>query len=291
MNLQVLIEYLDAKENLSRLEKIVLTALRDVDFVDEYARLKYLEALQQAVNVLNAPQQYDSPDNAYYQQVLAAVSNTYRAYLYDTKGKYTNLKAELNDLQTTIRAAQGDIANIEKVSKAISGEKVLSVYALEFEERAKTYDSQAARWQKMLIGSYLMVAIIVVLSFGWNVTDTKFIVNHISGDLKDHLQIGLLVFKALMLLGAVQLSRFFSRNYNACKHLNTQTLHKHDVLRALEGVYKTLSVDNVAARDELIKTGAIIAFQNIESGYLTVKEGAGDADAYTSTLLTSILKK
>ena len=62
-------------------------------------------------------------------------------------------------------------------------------------------------------------------------------------------------------------------------------------MRALVGIYKTIDPENKAARDELIKTGALTAFQNIESGYITTKEGAGNADAGLYAVINGVLRK
>ncbi len=291
MNLEGLRTYLIGKTEKNELEKIALTAVNDENFINTYGSLKYFESIPGFVDVLNDPTSHGNVVSAHYTHLLVELSSTYKAYLYDTKGKYSAIKSAQQEIIENINRVKSDIINIEQVSKAISGEKVLNVYAKEFKKRASAYQRAARRWMKFLVGSYFVVAIVVILIFTINVTDTKEIYALIADEFKPFLQIALLVFKALVLLGAVQLSRFFARNFNANMHLYQQTLHKHDVLRSLQGAYNTISVDNISARDELIKTGAIIAFQNIESGYITTKEGAGDADAYTNSLLANIIKR
>lgn len=290
MNLQNLIDYLQNKENLSELESVTLKAITDNTFLQRFNQLKYIENMQNLAGVVNSPQGNDSPDNANYQNLLVQISNTYLSYLYDSKGKYISIKKELSALEDRINVQNENLNRIENLEKLLSGEKVLTIYAKEFKKRAKAYYRTARKWQRWLQASYFVVAFVVIVSFTTPLVDTGFIKSILTPELIPYMQIALLLFKALLILGAVQLSRFYAKNYNANMHLYQQTLHKHDVLRSLKGVYLTISEENRQYRDELIKNAAVIAFQNIESGYLTVKEGAGDADAHTSSILNSIFR-
>lgn len=290
MDLQRFIDYLKNKEGINETEKVVLNALTDGAFLERFNSLKHLESIPNAVNVINDPQRHDSPDNEHYQKVLVEITNTYLSYLYDSKGKYTSIKQELSALEKRIDTQNANLDRIEQLEKLLSGEKVLTIYAKEFKKRAKSYYRTARKWQRYLQASYVIVALVVVAAFTAPLADVSIARNVVPPELASNLQLALLAFKALVILGAVQLSRFYARNYNANMHLYQQALHKHDVLRSLKGAYSTISEDSKIFRDELIKTAAIIAFQNIESGYLTTKEGAGDADAHTSSILDSILR-
>ncbi len=290
MNIDVFRQHLESKENLTDLEKISLGALNDTKFLEQTTNLIFLKSLVNQENVFNNPQSYDSPDNEFYMLALTEITNIYRGYLYDTKGKYTSIKSDVDEINKSLATAKTDIENIESVSKVISGEKVLSVYAKEFKKRSKGYLRAAKRWQKWLIWSYIVLSVVVVLAFTMPLVNSNILNRIISQDLKIYPQIAILLFKALIILAAVQLSRFFTKNYNASMHLYHQTLHKYDVLRSLQGIYNTISNENLEARDELIKAAAIIAFQNIESGYITVKEGAGGAEGHIDAILSSVFK-
>ena len=296
MDFNSLIEYLQNKKDKIRLEILALHAIKDKDFMQEYSNLDFTIHLHQFRHVVSNPHSYDSPtsndnEKANYNLVLVEIINTYTGYLYDNKGKYSNLKESISKLEERIKQTNASIDEITSVSKLISGEKVLQVYAKEFKKRSDDYETEAGKWQKKLYVGFSILGAIFVSFFFLNVIDINVFQKYLSDELVYFGYFTMIAIKIIILVGLIQVIRFFYRNYNANKHLANQSLHKCDVLRSLHGIYTTISSDNKEARDELIKTGALTAFQNIESGYITTKEGAGGADAGLFAAISGILKK
>ena len=184
-----------------------------------------------------------------------------------------------------------DIEKIKETCGLIKWAEILDSYAKEFKDRSDDYKNEAEKWKKWLIGSFIGFAIVFWLLIFINLIDVD-LIKYLARDLSVgwYLYISVIIIKASIIIAIIQIIRFYYRNYNATKHLYQQSLHKYDVLKSLRGIYNTLDEENKEARDELIKTWAIIAFQNIESGYITTKEWAGNADSGLS-IVSSILWK
>ena len=290
------IQHLEQKEEKTRIEILALQAVKDTDFMNEYSEINFAHHIQQFINVVSGPTGYDVPDNkahrAYYERVLQAITNTYSSYLYDNKGKYSSLKGEVDALKNRIKTANTNLERIKETSELISGAEVLATYAQEFKVRADKYRTEAENWQKKLYTGFLGLSVVVVFFFYTNtIVSTEILQEYLSEEIAGYGYISIIAIKVIILIGLIQIVRFFYRNYNANKHLENQTLHKYDVLRALQGVYNTIDSENKTARDELIKTGALTAFQNTESGYITTKEGAGNTDAGILAVIGSMFKK
>jgi amino acid transporter len=293
MNIEQFAQYLVDKDGKTKLEISVLQALQDSEFIKEYDNLKFLiNANNQFQNVFNNPIQYDNPVNAQYalyQHVLVEISNAYFSYLYANKGKYSSLKNSITKIEERVEQANENLENIQNLSEFISGEKVLQVYAKEFKGRANNYDVEANKWMKKLYWSFGILGLIVISFLFINMINIDFLKKYLSEEVRHYGYFAIIFIKVIIIVGLIQVTRFFYRNYNANKHLASQSLHKYDVLRALQGVYNT--IDSKDSRDELIKAGALTAFQNIESGYITTKEGAGNTDAGLYAAIGSILRK
>lgn len=292
MEFDNLIEYLSKKGDKTRTETLSLQALKDLDFMSEGSEFNFARHIAQFTNVLNNPVGYDLPDNevqrGHYDRAIQIISSTYISYLYDKKGKYSNLTNKITTLESRIKQANDALDNIEEVSKAISGAKILAVYAEEYKTRSENYEDIADGWMKKLYISFGVLGAIVVLFFFFNIINFDFLKGYIAEDLLIYGYVAVIAIKVIVLIGLIQMVRFFYRNYNANKHLANQSLQKYDVLKALQGIYNT--IENKEARDELIKTGALTAFQNTESGYITTKEGAGSSDVGLFSAISSALK-
>ncbi len=295
MNLEKFIQHLESKDNKKKLENLVLKALQDSDFIKEYHNLNYLMNVHgHFQHICDDPMRYDnsSSDNyRHYQYFLVAVSNAFTTYLYDNKGKYADLKEIISEIEKRIEDAKHDLDEIQNLNEFISGEKVLQVYAEEFKIRADEYKKEADRWQIKLYWSFFVLGVVIISFLFVNIIDFSFLTKYLSEDIKDYGYFAIIFTKIILVIGLIQVTRFGYRNYNANKHLENQSLHKYDVLRALQGVYNTISNENKDARDELIKTGALTAFQTVESGYITTKEGAGSSDAGLYAAISGILKR
>lgn len=295
MSLTDFLVYLRDKGVRSYLEERVFQALNDEEFRRDYAELSFLIQEPHAESVVRNVGNYDNPSDpnaySYFQLLLVNIVNAHAAYLYDKKGKFSNLKKSISDIENRITEANKDIENLKSVSSLISGEEVLQVYAKEFSERAKEYKDDADEWQEKLYIGFSILGLITACLFLFNVINVDILKKYLAEDIRYFGYLATIFVKVVVLIGIIQAIRFFYRNYNASKHLENQTRHKSDVLRALVGIYKTIDPENKAARDELIKTGALTAFQNIESGYITTKEGAGNADAGLYAVINGVLRK
>lgn len=295
MDLEKLKEYLENKESKNRLERMALQALLDEEFISEYGDFYYFNHMTQLRNVMNNPTEYDAGDQnrrSLYIMTLKEISNNYGTYLEDEKTNYSGLKEEISSLEERLRNAGNKIENINEVSKIISGAKVLDSYAEEFENRSKNYETESRKWKKNLYWAFGWSGLIFISFIFFSIINLdNFKSEHVSEEIIKFGYISVVAIKIIILVVLIQLIRFFHRNYNANKHLANQSLHKCDVLRSLQGVYNTINVENKEARDELIKTGALIAFQNIESGYITTKEGAGNSDSGTLSFLSELFKR
>lgn len=290
------IQHLEQKEKKTRIEVLALQAVKDTDFMNEYSGINFAHHIQQFTNVVSNPTGYDVPDNdahrAHYERALQEITTAYSSYLYDNKGKYSSLKGEIDALEGRINTANSNLEKIKETSELISGAEVLVTYAKEFKGRAVEFKEEAYKWQKKLYVGFLSLSVVVVFFFYANIiVSTEILQEYLSEEIVYYGYISIIAIKVIILIGIIQIIRFFYRNYNANKHLENQTLHKYDVLRALQGVYNTIDSENKTARDELIKTGALTAFQNTESGYITTKEGAGNTDAGLAAAISSFFRK
>lgn len=281
--------------NLSDLEKFVFSSLNDDKFQSEY---KYIEevmsrkGLSSVWNNIGYYSQENSGSNYYqYQELLVEISNSYSAYLSRNKNLYQELKYEYTLLKNEIIKSKKDIEYIQKSKDFITGAEILMNNAEVFKTRSSEYKEQAKNWEHKLILSFVVFATVVIFLFFSNFIDSSYILKNSSDDIKYFGYPMIIAFKAIILLTIVQLIRFFHKNYNANKHLENQTKHKSDVLETLFCIYKTMGSEDQSARNELIKTGALIAFQNVESGYITTKEGAGNADASVFSTIAGIMTK
>lgn len=294
MNIEKFKNYLQQKSQKSFLENIAFHALEDTAFMKEFIDLSFIKKISSLNNVLNNPQTYDIDNEEHqslYNRLLKEISSAYTVYLYDKKGKYSELKSSIDEIKNKIIESENDLENIKKTSELISGARVLDQYSKEFETRAENYEAEAEKWRSKLYTSFIFLSIVLVAFIFCSFLDFDYIKKYLSEDIAYYGYIASILIKITILVGIVQLTRFFNRNYNANKHLASQSLHKYDVLRSLQGVYNTIDIENKDARDELIKTGALTAFQNIESGYITTKEGAGGSDASMFSIINEIFKK
>ena len=293
MNLDPLKKYLEEKwENLSKLEKNALSVLSDKDFYEE-VDWSFLRAIPNT-NIITNPSNIERNPQfiPQYNYVLNTMYTTYVSYLYDTKGKFVSFKGDINDLEKRILAANSHIDNIQKTSDLLEGAEILESYAKEFESRAKSYWDEAAESYRRLGVGFVLFAILFISFLFVKIVDISFLQWYFAEDIRISGTIMWITIKAISLIIVLQYIRFCFRNYNANKHLQQQTLHKYDVLRSLRGIYNTLDKDwDRKDRDELIKTWAIIAFQNIESGYITTKEWAGSTDSWLGWILAWVLSK
>lgn len=295
MNLTSLLTYLQNKGSRSYLEEAARQALHDEEFRRDYNELGFLEADSNIRGAINNPQAYDNPSiphqYQYFQRLLNDVIVAHFSYLYDKKGKFSDLKRSVTEVENRIAEANKDIDHIKKTSELIGGAKVLQEYANTFDTRANNLrDNEASAWEKYLYWSFGITAIIIssffiapffrIDWFGFLPEDLKYL---------QYISFIAVIVRILVFIALIQIIRFCYRNYNAAKHLEHQNRHKSDVLNALFAVHQTIKDEN--AKDELIKTGALIAFQTTESGYITTKEGAGNADAGLYTIISGFLKK
>lgn len=295
MNLTDISVYLRDKSPRSYLEERAFQALNDSEFRRDYSELLFLIQEPQSENIVQNIRNYDNPDNSnaysYFQLFLVNIVNAHSGYLYDKKGKYSNLKESISEVENRIAAANKDIDHIKQTSELIGGAKVLQEYANKFNERANDLrDNDADIWEKYLYASFIVTAVVISVLlvvplfkidwFGFLPEDIKYL---------QYISFVAVALRILVFVALIQIIRFCYRNYNAAKHLEHQARHKSDVLNALFAIHQTIQDDK--AKDELIKSGALIAFQTTESGYITTKEGAGNADAGLYGLMGGLLKK
>ena len=182
-----------------------------------------------------------------------------------------------------------DIRRINEFTTFLGGESVLNVYAKLFKRRASHYNRIAHSWYKKLQWSFIVGGLFLILIFFVNFFPEQVIESISASDLGFNAVAVSIAIKILVLLAIVQLIRFYSKNYNAYKHLEQQALHRSDMLQALLGIHRTVSDESI--KDELLRSGALIAFQSYETGFISRKEGAGSNAEADSLLLSSLLNK
>ena len=295
MNFGKIKDHLENKEEKNTAEKICSAAFSDEEFKEEFKGPIKSKISQIPDQVLNNPGNFDNPENEnhfkHYNALLSEIASLYSTYLVEKNGGYSRLNEQIDDVQKKIDDARLHIENIEQTSDSISEARVLAVYAKEFKKRAKRYNATAYRWKRGLYWSFGIFAFVFALLLMVPVVDFDYFTRYLSPELKKYGYFAIVIIKVLILLGFLQIIRFYFRNYNANKHLESEALHKYDVLRSLQGVHNTIDVSNKEKRDELIRAGALIAFQGSESGYITTKEGAGNVDAGIYSAIEKILNK
>ncbi len=320
-----LLQHLENKQELSSLESSTLNALNDESFIAEYVNLEFLRADNEYRNALSNPGSLERSYNYRYINLLVKISSTYRAYLYEQKYKFTSATKQILDVKNSVTEsensineklealnesisnskveyekifqqfsdkvddAQSDIDHIKGISESLSGEEILNVYANEFETRSKKYETISEGWRNKLYISFVVGSLFIISLFFISIVDVDYLAEYFASDITFSIYALTISIKLMFALGIIQGIRFFNRNYNANKHLEYQSLHKRDVLKALVGVYK--NIDDTNMKDELLRSGALIAFQNTESGFISKKEGAGNTSDNAVSILNTILTK
>ena len=107
-----------------------------------------------------------------------------------------------------------------------------------------------------------------------------------------------LVPKLVSLLAPAYFVRFCVQNYRANKHMAIMNSQKAVAARSVQAYTANLRVADEALRvsayttmGEIQKNVAMLIFEPGETGYLTVKEGAGSSDSYFQGVLTDKLPK
>ena len=297
MKIDNLKDYLsNQKESLNIFQQIVLKALKDEDFIKVTDNLDELSHIGNINNVLQNPGAYDLENSAnirQYNQTIESICNLYTSYLYEKKGKFISLAGAVEDIQQNLKDCETQIENIKAVSELVSGSIVLKGYAKKYRTRYTTYVRKAQDWLKYLQYSFIGFALTFILLLTSNLIKPSLISKYLnlSIDIQKFGYVSILIVKIIILITVFQLIRFCARNYYANMHLAEQSLHKSDVLTSLQGVYETISDEDKESRNELIRNGALIAFQAPESGFITTKEGAGSSEIGLISLMSNVLKR
>ena len=276
-----------------RLKKLILLASKDQKFsglLDNGGFLRTIEEynnpdiqdehnLHRWLGIVN-----DSGDSQedFERNNLYSTNHLWVIYLAFTAAKYKNSKKlqeltdtyekQLEGFKGQIEASQGKLKKIEDTADVLSKSKVLPAYAKVESKNAEEHDKIAKKWLYVLVVVAVLFIPIVWLTYSY--TLPEFVKSNTDETWQFILNSGLAV-KFLIVIAWIAVIRFVSKNYYAEKHLRQIALHRASVLKSLHAVYENIT--NQDEKDSLIKAGALAAFQVYETGYISRKEGAGEA--------------
>lgn len=211
------------------------------------------------------------------------------SYLNDKVKNINHFTTKTNELENKIEEAKNNINKISETADLISGATVLSEYAKNFDKQSKTHSQKSIKWLISLILSIIVFFIILSIIIFLNISEFPIIKSLVADDIKTSTNISLLVIaiKAGLIFAYLQIPNFLKKNYYAEKHLEQACTHRSNVLNSLQAVHN--SIQDTVEKDKIITTGAMIAFSEPESGYITRKEGAG-SDKITELLIGKLIK-
>ena len=224
-----------------------------------------------------------------YQDQFANIVSKYMSWKTYNKSGIKALEETVQNLQKTVNESEEEFKILRSLVTDVSGAQILVKYAESFNTSSETHE-KAAFWQQIYYFlSLLLFCSIIGLVFFVTTSDFKFIKSLTAEDINSlPLNTGLVAIKAFLLVFAYQITQFFRKNYGAEKHLQEVYRHRCDVLQSLHAVYNNIS--SPQEKDEILKAGALFAYERGETGYITTKEGAGSGDSIFESLLNRVLR-
>ena len=277
------------QEGLKFFYEDIAAALADDDFVPILYGYGYEGALKEMERTLaNSISDYYLNQ---YRIILKDIHALYAIRKLENKTGINSVRRETHKLESQIKAAQADVANISKVSGILSGAEMLEAYATDFDKEAKEHEKKARNWLGWLIVSIIGLVVLTALLLCVQLSDFAVLNQIIADEFKEKLEIPRIV--ALAIKGGVvaayaQIPLFLKKNYYAERHLEQANNHRRNVLKSLHAVYNTVSDEK--ERDRLLVIGATTAFSEPESGFITRKEGAGSDGSSVDMILKTLAK-
>lgn len=260
--------------------QLLADALKDTDFLN----LLRGQDRQLMLNLKSNPNQING-----YQDHYLNILFKYIGWKSYTDTKLRELKRNVKKLEEQVSASEVQLEAIRDSAKYIGGATVLVEYSKSFSTTATNHQIAAIKELKWYLGSLAGFAIIVGLVFFVSISDFTAIKKFIAADVQAlPLNTGILALKAFLLVFAYQITQFFKKNYSAEKHLQEVYQHRSDVLQSLHAVYNSLS--DPKEKDEILRAGALFAYERGETGYITTKEGAGSGDTFFETVFGRIFR-
>jgi hypothetical protein len=254
-----------------------LTVVQQLGQVNEaFKRIINFDTTQP--NPLEQRNQLASEITSYYNTLYPLVITPLEAHAAQRtapKDIQKQARATLKDIQD----AQSEIIQIKRaVSEAatVAGVTATEGFAKVFMDDSRAYGRIANWW----LGGLGVTAIIVG---GIGLDLTRYLV-------AKHLSISQdLIVKLLALSLGLYVVRFVTRNFYANKHLQILNRHRANVLSSIEALLK--SVDNPDLKDYIMSAGAKTAFESGETGFLSVREGAGSGDEVGLSSWIDLIKR
>lgn len=224
-----------------------------------------------------------------YQEQSANIVAKYISWKVYSESNLKSLTKKFLNLEEQIDVSKKELQTISDTAKYIGGATVLVEYSNSFATAAKNHSDAAKNELHRYFGSLVGFASIVGLVFFVSISDFSATRNLVADDIQQlPLNTGVLALKAFLLVFAYQITQFFRKNYGAEKHLQEVYQHRSDVLQSLHAVYNSLS--DQKEKDEILRAGALFAYERGETGYITTKEGAGGGDTFFESIFGRIFK-
>ena len=186
--------------------------------------------------------------------------------------KYHQCEVKLVELEGESEKVKQAIQKNTRIIDKAGEEDVLGDNIDIFEKQAEQHGKNAKAWQKWIYGTVGILMIVIVLFF--------FIQNRINQPVIQVYVVtidGVFIIKFAISVGIAQVLRFFTRNYNAEKHLQQTALHRANILKSVLGIYKNLNEEAYAElRKKLLFAAGLMSFHATETGFISRKEGAGN---------------
>lgn len=277
------------QEGLRFLYEDIAEALADETFISILYGLGYDSILKEMErNLANSISDYALRP---YINILREIHTRYSIRKLENKTGINSVRHEAYKLESQLKAAQDDVANIRKVSGVLSGAEMLAAYAEDFNKEAKEHGTRARNWLGWLVVAIIGWVVLASILLCVQLSDFTVLNQIIADDVRGGMEIPRIV--ALAIKGGIlavytQIPLFLKKNYYAERHLEQANIHRRNVLKSLHAVYNTVNDD--VEKNKLLVIGATAAFSEPESGFITRKEGAGSDNSSIESILKTFTK-
>lgn len=202
-----------------------------------------------------------------------------RAYSQELAGEFgKQAKLELDE----IRKTKGEIDKVKQAvdeAATIASDTASTATAQFFDEEAEQHNGIAGKW---LIAVIVLSGVVAIVTFIFSLS----VITNWNEPEKVIANTTLLTLKLVVIGVSVLALRFTTKNYNANKHLAVVNKHRANVLKSIEA-HRTTAVSD-ATKDTVLAAGVATAFSHVETGYITIKEGAGNNGDDSTAILKVI---
>jgi hypothetical protein len=281
--------FLEIRRKVELTQQAVAQLKENYDFweqLPEVSRNEINSKIDQIAEVFDRMESFDPKQNNAWSErngVISVFESQYRelySFLVEKVNAYLGQKAYAKELSSKFgKEAKTELAEIRKYKReiekikadvqqaeTIAGDVASTAIARNFDKQAEEHQTTARNWMKATIGSGAIVGIITLV-FSLNIVLNWENLNQLLDNT------AVLTVKLVIVGIALIALRFCIKNYSANRHLYVINKHRANVLKAMEA-FRTSAIED-AAKDAVLLSAVGAAFGQMETGFITTKEGAG----------------